>query len=41
METWEISLFRDHSDCSCWRLILDQFMELLACVWSLEKVVYG
>ena len=32
------SLFRDHSDYNCWRLILDQFLVLLACVWSLEKV---
>jgi len=30
METCENSLFRDHTVCSSWRLILDQFLELLA-----------
>jgi len=35
---WEFSIFRDHLVCSWWRLILDEFLELFACVRSLVKL---
>jgi len=35
------SLLRDHTICSSWRLILDQFLKVFGLVWSLEKVVCG
>jgi len=35
----ELSLYRDHTMCNCWRLILDHSWSFCLVFWSLEKVV--